>query len=71
LAAEGKTSLVGSGCDLADGVELEETVLGDGVMVTRPIRLERCVVMPDVVIDDGGTITDTIITRTARLHAGG
>ena len=69
LAAEGKTFLTGSGCDLAEGVELVETVLGDGVSITRPARLERCVVMPGVVIDDGGTLADMVITRTARLQA--
>jgi NDP-sugar pyrophosphorylase family protein len=69
LAAEGRTALVGSGCELADGVELEETVLGDGVAVTRPTRFERCVVLPGVVIDDGGTLADMVITRSARLGA--
>lgn len=69
LAAGGRTSLVGAGCDLADGVELVETVLGDGVAITRPTRLERCVVLPGVVIDDVGTLSDMVITRTARLNA--
>lgn len=69
LAAGGRTSLVGAGCDLADGVELIETVLGDGVSVTKPTRIERCVVMPGVVIDDGGVLSDMVITRTARLNA--
>ncbi len=69
LAAEGRTSLVGGGCDLADGVELVETVLGDGVSITRPLRMERCVVMPGVVIGDNGVLADMVITRTARLSA--
>jgi len=69
LAAEGRTALVGNGCDLADGVELEESVLGDSVRVTKPTRIERCVVLPGVVISDGGTLADMVITRTARLHA--
>ncbi len=69
LAAEGRVSLVGDGCKLADGVELVETVLGDGVAVTGPVRLERCVVMPGAVIDGGGTLSDMVITRTARLSA--
>jgi NDP-sugar pyrophosphorylase family protein len=71
LAAEGRPSLVGSGCELADGVELEETVLGDGVSVSKPTRMERCVVMSGVEIADGGMLADMVITRTARLHAGG
>ena len=69
LVAEGRPSLVGPGCDLADGVELVETVLGDGVAITKPTRLERCVVLPGVVIDDGGVLADMVITGTARLSA--
>ena len=69
LAALGLSSLTGEGCRVAPGTELVETVLGDGVEIRRPARLERCVVMPGAVLDDGAALSDMVITRTARLQA--
>ena len=69
LAALGVPSLTGGGCRIAPGTELVETVLGDGVEIRRPARLERCVVMPGAVLDDGADLSDMVITRTARLQA--
>jgi NDP-sugar pyrophosphorylase family protein len=69
LAALGIPSLTGEGCRVAPGTELVETVLGDGVELRRPARLERCVVMPGAVLDDGAGLSDMVITRTARLQA--
>ncbi len=69
LSLLGMESMVGEGCEVAPGVELLETVLGDGVRVTRPVRLERCVVMPGVVLDDGCDCADMVITPSARLKA--
>ena len=69
LAALGVASLTGEGCRVAPGTELVETVLGDGVEIRRPARLERCVVMPGAVLDDGASLSDMVVTRTARLQA--
>ena len=69
LAALGIPSLTGGGCRIAPGTELVETVLGDGVEIRRPARLERCVVMPGAVLDDGAALSDMVVTRTARLQA--
>lgn len=69
LSVLGLPSLVGEDCAVAEGVDLAETVLGDGARVTRPARLERCVVMPGAVLDDGADCADMVITRTARLRA--
>ncbi len=69
LGANKRTSETGPGCDVADGTELVETVLGAGVRITKPIRLVRCVVMPGVTIEDGQSRQDVIITPDAVLHA--
>ena len=69
LSTLGMASLTGEGCSVAPGTELVETVLGDGVEIRRPARLERCVVMPGAVLDDGADLSDMVITRTARLQA--
>ena len=69
LSTLGMTSLTGEGCRVAPGTELVETVLGDGVEIRRPARLERCVVMPGAVLDDGAALSDMVVTRTARLQA--
>lgn len=71
LAREGKSSLVGAGCRLADGVELDETVLGDNVVISGPARLERCVVLPGLALDAGAHYADSVITADGVLHADG
>lgn len=58
----GKTSLVGRNCQLADGVELVDSVVGDGAAITRPGRFERCVLLPGACADDGLDHTDTVFT---------
>lgn len=69
LAKTGVQSVVGRDCQIVPGVTLVETCVGDGVQITKPARLERCVVLPGVVLDDGRDYTDTVITREAKLYA--
>jgi dTDP-glucose pyrophosphorylase len=59
--------LVGEACRLAPGVELVETVLGDRVTLGKSVRLERCVVLPDVELRDGEIYADSIITPDGVL----
>jgi len=70
LRRRGEQRLVGEGCTLADGVTLEETVVGDRARITQPVRLERCVVLPDSVLDDGRDYTDAVVTPRGVLHGG-
>lgn len=62
LARTGQTAMVGKNCSLADGVELYETVIGDDVTIAHPIRLDRCVVLSGVVINDKNDYADTVFT---------
>ena len=61
--------VIGKECELAEGVDLAQTVIGDQVKILRPVRLERCVVLPGVVLDDGYDYQDCVITPEAKLHA--
>ncbi len=69
LARMGRRFVTGADCRLAEGVELVDTVLGNRVAITKPARLERCVVLDDVVLDDGGDHADSVFTAEGRLSA--
>ncbi|MCP4640983.1 MAG: hypothetical protein GY851_11145, partial [bacterium] len=69
LGRQGKTALVGEDCHIAEGVELVDSVIGDGVTISQPVTLERCVVLPGVVLDDGLSYHETVITKEAKLKA--
>jgi len=69
LAKQRRKHLVGEGCSVASGVELVDTVLGDHVTITKPMRLERCVVLPGVHIDSGDHYADSVITNEGVLRA--
>jgi NDP-sugar pyrophosphorylase family protein len=69
LHQQGNDSLVGQNCTIADGTMLSQTVLGDGVRVERPIRLERCVVMPGATVSSTVDLSDVVVTTASVLHA--
>ena len=66
LARRNVSFLAGAGCRIDEGVELVQTVVGDGVTISKPARLERCVVLPGVMLDDGEDYYDTVITPQTR-----
>jgi dTDP-glucose pyrophosphorylase len=59
------SSLQGADCRLAAGVEFSDTVVGDRVTISKPARFERCVILSDVVIEDGKDYCDTVFTGDA------
>lgn len=61
LAGQGKDSLVGPGCEFVPGAILDHSAAGEGVRVLHPIRLERCVILPDTVVDSPVDLSDAII----------
>ncbi len=71
LRERGQRSLTGAGCEVAEGVELVDSVLGDGARIRHPIRLERCVVMPGVTVDSAYDLKNVVITPEAVLQAEG
>ncbi|HIJ74675.1 MAG TPA: NTP transferase domain-containing protein [Candidatus Hydrogenedentes bacterium] len=69
LRALGASELVGEDCDIATGAELVETVVGDRVTVGHPIRLERCVVLPDLVVAGDHDYSDRVFTEDGVFAA--
>ncbi len=69
LRGLGAQNCLGLRCKLAPGVELIDSVLGDDVVITKPVRLERCVVLSGVTLDDGVSWSDTVITAEGPLPA--
>ncbi|MBI5093634.1 MAG: NTP transferase domain-containing protein [Candidatus Hydrogenedentes bacterium] len=62
--------VLGESCAIADGVEFVESCVGDNVTISRPARLERCVVFPGARLDEGRDLTDAVVTQHATLRAG-
>ena len=62
------TRLVGEGCRIVAGVELVDTVVGDGVVISKAARLERCVVLSGATLDRGVDYKDAVITREGVLR---
>ena len=68
LRRDGRDALTGEGCTLAEGVALADTVLGDGVRIAQPVRLERCVFLPGAVYEGAADLTGTVVTEDGVLH---
>jgi NDP-sugar pyrophosphorylase family protein len=66
LRKMGVSSMVGEGCHIVEGVELRDTVIGDGVTIRRPAILERCVVLSGVTLEDGRDHRDAVLTMPNR-----
>ncbi len=69
LKTLGQDSLVGANCTLADGVKLSGTVIGDGVAIPTPMKLDRCVVLPGVRIEEGTHHRNTVFTPEGRFQS--
>ena len=69
LGTLGKSHLVGGGGSLSSGVTLIDTVVGERVAIEHPIRLERCVVLPDVTFTGAEDLRDSVITQDGVLHS--
>ena len=65
LKKRGVTHLIGKGCQIAEGTELIDTVLGDNVVVEKPCRLERCVVMANTRLNNATNHTGEVLLEGA------
>lgn len=65
----GRRHIVGEGCRIAEGTELIDTVVGDHVSISKPARLERCVVLSGVHIEGGAACQNAVFTPDAVLRA--
>lgn len=69
LRRMGAERCLGERCAIVPGVELIDTVLGDDVTITQPLRLERCVVLSGVSLGDGIDRSNVVITAEGPLPA--
>ena len=69
LKSQQRRFLVGDRCRLADGVELVDTVLGNDVVIGKPIKLERCVVLSGVTLAESESYSDCVITGEGVLRS--
>ncbi len=70
LEKSGQEALFGTGCRVCPEARVTRSVLGDRVVVEGPATLDRCVVLPDVILPDGGAYSDSVITCEGVLKAG-
>lgn len=69
LKKRGIERLVEEGSDVHRDAVLNETVIGAGVRITAPVRLQRCVVLDGVTLDEAGDYADAVITPDGVLSA--
>lgn len=60
--------MVGKECDIPERASLVDSVLGDRVHVEHGIKLERCVVLSDTVIDSASDLYDSVIAPHGILR---
>lgn len=65
----GQENLVAPGATVSSDCRLSQTVVGAGSTLTGGITLERCVVLPEVILDTPGAHHDTIFTPYGPLSA--
>lgn len=56
-----KSSCIGDDCNLLPDAVLDQSAVGDGVQITHPIRLKRCVVLPGTAVDSEVDLADAVI----------
>jgi len=69
LAKSGQGYLTGKDCELVEGVALVDTVLGDKVTISRPMKLERCVVLSGVHVSEANDYVNCVITPEGILRS--
>jgi glucose-1-phosphate thymidylyltransferase len=64
------STLIGKDCQLHEGVSIEESVIGAGVIVRRPIAIRRSVVFERTQLDSSDDIEDSIVTPDVIVECG-
>ena len=68
-AVVGPRAVVSSGCTIAAGAEVRESVLLDGCSVGAGARVERSILAPGVSVAAGATLADVVAGRDERVPA--
>lgn len=70
LKTRGMDKILGDGVQLADGCEIHNSVLMDGVQVMNPIRIQDSLIFPNTLVDRIGSVSRMILTPGHELHCG-
>jgi mannose-1-phosphate guanylyltransferase len=65
----GPRAVVSAGCELADGAEVEDSVLLDGCMVGAEARVQGSILAPGATVDPGAQLVNAVIGRNERVPA--
>lgn len=68
LKHQGKSSLVGDGCELHPEIQLNQAVLGDRVRIEAPIRIKQSMVFSDTVIHTKEDLERCIVTPETLIE---
>lgn len=71
LERRDQTGLVGANVQLAPGTRLEQTIIGDNVVVAKPSVLREVVVFEGVQMNGGGQIERALVTPTMLVRCTG
>lgn len=61
LGRQGLSHLVGERVTAPDGVRIDRSVIGDGVIIRNPIRISNSVIMPNVVVDSAHDLDSVVM----------
>jgi glucose-1-phosphate thymidylyltransferase len=71
LARHQLTHLIGDQVSLAEGVRIERSVIGNGVVVRHPIRISNSVIMPNVVVDASSDLDSVVMDGEHTVYCPG
>ncbi|MEQ8762286.1 MAG: sugar phosphate nucleotidyltransferase [Planctomycetota bacterium] len=64
----GEAKMVDPTADLAEGTEIVHSVIGAGVRVKRPIRIEHTVILPGTVVDQPTNLDHAVMSHQTVIH---
>jgi glucose-1-phosphate thymidylyltransferase len=71
LARQSLTELIGARVTAPDGVRIERSVIGDGVIIRHPIRISNSVIMPNVVVDSTHNLDAVVMDAEHSVYCPG
>ena len=70
LERRGLENVIGRDVIMADGTVVENSVIGDEVVITHPIRIRNSVIFPRTTLDTESDVTDLIKQGDVEVQCG-
>ncbi len=70
LKTRGMDHIIGEEVQLAQGCEVHNSILMDGVQVKYPIRIQDSLIFPNTIVERQGAVSRMILTPGHELHCG-